>query len=896
MSTPKRNERNGSLLMRREGSARSVLAREGSNRDFDEVIMRKRFKIKPYSSFEDKFIEQDKINRYTWELLSKLEEKLKENTGNTEEFEKINSVCNDLERRVREIGLDLIRKEALFTEIIGIKEFLTDKVSSDKDFKGKSNEKTKVLFEEVHRLGQITEKCERSVQELRKSMGKYKHKTFTMASIPEIEGKIHELQENISKISQSLNYDQRDLTAVMTRTELMKKDFEIYIFDLKNSFKNQLTTIADEMVRRLESEVNDRIKDNKEFKYALDITSKKIYEQFSAHIQSGQEDLKQLKILIDSNSANTQESFKNVSINLEASFASVGQRLDDESKQRKLLEFRFSQKYKEIQSEFAKSCSDFKSEQDIMLQRFKETINCEIDTRAQAERELKSMIEVTSKDMIFELHNCQMDIEKLFNDLTNTETDLRQSISEKADLVSRFAESEINTLQVLMWKQKENTTQCIADLTESMKKNILNNEKWKASNQEAQEKISKAIDEIKNDSLDITNKNRSIVLQKIKKLQISFEKKTASNYQILENRIDKLHSNIQKCLNDLSSNSEENKEIFTSIVSKLDEKIVKIDTDYHKELGEVIESLGHFDEDLKFLIESEGNYGEIIAQLETQIDLKVVSEKLSREHMVNFFQQEIFTHLESIQNKQKISKKTIDTLKISHDEIISKVKETDENYKELSKALDAFRENIQAEVRDYLEDIKEKNKIITQSLDSFRENIKIEVQSYLEDITGIKEKIELGEMVLENLKDKISELEESNTRLLLISKNNLKLNGELYLKESYDVVQDLTSRVETMDILKQLNMIFQELDSNEKETQAMLQLYKKELQYIQERQQKGLEQAQNVVYEVFDKKISDLQELLVEEMNASIRLVRENNYPNINLSGLQEISKRFNRK
>ena len=45
------------------------------------------------------------------------------------------------------------------------------------------------------------------------------------------------------------------------------------------------------------------------------------------------------------------------------------------------------------------------------------------------------------------------------------------------------------------------------------------------------------------------------------------------------------------------------------------------------------------------------------------------------------------------------------------------------------------------------------------------------------------------------------------------------------------------------------------MDSNEKETQAMLEVYKKELEFIQEKQQKGLEDAQAAVYEIFAKKI-----------------------------------------
>ena len=182
---------------------------------------------------------------------------------------------------------------------------------------------------------------------------------------------------------------------------------------------------------------------------------------------------------------------------------------------------------------------------------------------------------------------------------------------------------------------------------------------------------------------------------------------------------------------------------------------------------------------------------------------------------------------------------------------------------------------------------------LSKGFEHFRTNIKAEIHDYLEDLSWVKEKIENGEILLEEVQRKIEEVQEDHTKFRILAKNVFKNQQAEYLKESQHVVNDLTNRVENMDILTKLNLLFKEMDSNEIETQAMLQLYKKELEYIQERQKKALEEAQATVYTVFEQKISDLQGVLVGEMQNAIKMVNENKFESINLSGLQEISKRF---
>ena len=65
MSATKINDRNLSFIIKRDHSARNVHSRDRNARESEDFLSRKRFKIQPYSSFEDRFIEQERINKRT---------------------------------------------------------------------------------------------------------------------------------------------------------------------------------------------------------------------------------------------------------------------------------------------------------------------------------------------------------------------------------------------------------------------------------------------------------------------------------------------------------------------------------------------------------------------------------------------------------------------------------------------------------------------------------------------------------------------------------------------------------------------------------------------------------------------------------------------------------------
>ena len=882
MSATKINDRNLSFIIKRDHSARNVHSRDRNARESEDFLSRKRFKIQPYSSFEDRFIEQERINKRTWEMLNKIEEKTKGNMIVAGEIERNNNIYLTLEKRINDLTIELNKKDEIINEMIEFKQIMLEKISNDQQFKGKSIEKTQVLFEEIVRVGQNAENCEKTMQILQRNLKKYKSKAIASEILPELEEKMQVIQSNLSNISQSMNYDKHDFSQMKLFTEKMKNEFESYLGELKSNFQSSLYNISEDMMKRIENEGNNRIKNSNDFKYSLDITSHLINERLSSDIIGIKNELLAIDQRFSAGIMAEKESLNELQRIVDKIAKEFQKELNDEKLLRIQLENSIGHKILDLQNQLNLNVKDLKAEQAVTISKFTETLYVEIDTRMQAENELKCMIEITCKDILTELQNQQLRIDSLKIELTNKEDQLKHSISEKADLVSRYAESESQKLNDLLknnynnCKQAvsdlteslknnyNNCKQAISDLTESLKKNIINTEKWKNSYIETSSKLNALITKADSSLEETSKKMKTNILKRIKILQTSLEKKISSNCKILEKRTDTLKEEMQKCLDELYNNSIENKGIIKDSIAALDEKICKIDDCYHQEIEDIIENIDSIDKDIKFLVESTDNYSEIIAQLETRIDLKISNEKISREHMVNFFQQEIFIIIEELKEKDEIIDKELSEIKNINKGTLKKISENIENFEELSKGFEHFRTNIKAEIHDYLE-----------------------------DLSWVKEKIENGEILLEEVQRKIEEVQEDHTKFRILAKNVFKNQQAEYLKESQHVVNDLTNRVENMDILTKLNLLFKEMDSNEIETQAMLQLYKKELEYIQERQKKALEEAQATVYTVFEQKISDLQGVLVGEMQNAIKMVNENKFESINLSGLQEISKRF---
>ena len=407
-------------------------------------------------------------------MLNKIEEKTKGNMIVAGEIERNNNIYLTLEKRINDLTIELNKKDEIINEMIEFKQIMLEKISNDQQFKGKSIEKTQVLFEEIVRVGQNAENCEKTMQILQRNLKKYKSKAIASEILPELEEKMQVIQSNLSNISQSMNYDKHDFSQMKLFTEKMKNEFESYLGELKSNFQSSLYNISEDMMKRIENEGNNRIKNSNDFKYSLDITSHLINERLSSDIIGIKNELLAIDQRFSAGIMAEKESLNELQRIVDKIAKEFQKELNDEKLLRIQLENSIGHKILDLQNQLNLNVKDLKAEQAVTISKFTETLYVEIDTRMQAENELKCMIEITCKDILTELQNQQLRIDSLKIELTNKEDQLKHSISEKADLVSRYAESESQKLNDLLKNNYNNCKQAVSDLTESLKNNYNN--------------------------------------------------------------------------------------------------------------------------------------------------------------------------------------------------------------------------------------------------------------------------------------------------------------------------------------------------------------------------------------------------------------------------------------
>ena len=823
MSTPKPYQRNHSFVFKRDYSNKRISSRERILRESDDFIIKKRFKIQPYSSFEDKFIEQDKLNKYIFEQFSRLESKILEYTQNTSEKETFQQSIDFFTRKFEDISSEVSISKQKFQELSSFKDSILHSINSNESFKEKCSQKDQILFEELIRLGKSLESNEQKIEEIcQKSIKPGKIQVLS-DNIVGIDEKVKTIENIYEALKSSIESESAKIQRLSLSSQSLRNDIETYMSQVNTTVSSNLSSAADIILKKLLDEQENRQKNIIDLKYIIDINYSKLNEKFSAELIGVKTILQKLEADIGLVRNGNEEDFGKLRENLKKDKKGVVNLIEIVRSQIRIIE---NQQGKNM---------------DIMEKRLKEvtesfssTILAEMQTRVHAENELQNMIKITTKSIFQEINETQSALRSLETESEKNNSQLRNSISEKCDLLSRYMETEIRKI----------------------KKNFSNNIKKYQS--VIPRDVDVKIEVLKKQFVQIFNALKKDSLNRFDFLIKTHEKITFE----IEKLSKEVNHNLEKITEELDYFSE-NLVKFDENIVKLDEKIVKIDENSYNDLTSITQYLADVEEEILEIRADKNFYQEIIAGLEAQIEVKITNEKVSREHMIAFYvssiQEDIL--IQGLKTQKKLDLFSKKFVKASEfDLVIEKIELNKENFIEISK-----------------------------TFDSFKENIKAEVNEYFEESNRVQGKIDTALLIVDEMKERIQEVVENHTKFGVMLRSALKQQDkEKYMSESKSLLVDMTNRVETMGILSKLDGILVDMDANERETQAMLTLYKKELEYIQEKQKKGLEDAQNAVRSIFDSKISGVQNMVSSELSKIIDYIEKNQVLAPNLSSLHE--------
>lgn len=800
MSTPKLNLRNSSVTIKRDFSGQRIPSREKPVRDTEDLLMKKRFKIQPYSSFEDKFIEQDKLNHYIFEQLGKIDLKLSSIRPILDHEDSFRDL-QFLQNRVQTIFSEFEYLKATSKDYHDFKAAVVKKVGNVDEFKGKSSEKDKVLFEEVVRLGHALENCEQNIENLKsKSVNPGKVQVLSQ-NFEDIEEKLRSMEAFYSNLKSLIDKESSKIIKISQSNSILAKEIESYMNQMSKLVTKDLANTSDEMYKRLLDEQEIRQKNTFDLKCLIEANASQLNEKVFAEMGTIKSQIQNLDSLVFRQNSYIEK--------LKSEFLMAAK--NEKSEVLALIsgfETSFNEKCKKISESF----SGLKSSQEISQNTFSATIYAEMQTRVQAEHELQNMIKITTKSIFQEIQELQSGFTEFKAQNAINESEIRASVSEKCDLLSRYVETEVKKVKSV--------------ITNNIKK-------YKSS---VPRDIDLKVNQTREDFTSCLKALRDELSTNIKFTQDHFTQKIGETQESLNTVLKTLYKDLDV-----------NTETIQASLEKLDRRICEVDENSYKDLTQISEFINELDENIKEIQADNSAYEEIIAKLETQIEVKIVNEKCTREHAISFFYQTLTEKNGSLDIRiRNLSAELEECVRSS--EVIERIRVLNDHYIEVSKALELFRENIKGEMNDFFAEANQ-----------------------------IKEKVEVNEVIIDEMKEKLNEVNDSYQRFGVMLRNSLRdQDNHKHISESKNVLNDLTNRVETMGILSKLDQVLVEMDANEKETQAMLRLYEKELVYLQERQKKGLEDAQNAVRGIFDAKISGLQKMVSSEMDRILKYIEEN--------------------
>ena len=703
------------------------------------------------------------------------------------------------------------------------KDSILQTINSNESFKEKSSQKDQILFQELLRLGKSLESAEQKIEEISQKSIKPGKIQVLSDNIEGIDDKVKTIENIYEALKSSIESESAKIQRLSLSSQSLRNDIETYMSQVNTSVSSNLSSAADIILKKLLDEQENRQKNIIDLKYLIDINYSKLNEKFSAELVGVKNFLQKLEAEIKFVKNENEEKFMRLGENLKKDKKGI---VD-------LIEIIRSQ-IGIVENQQGKNMDIIEKRLKEVTESFSSTILAEMQTRVHAEHELQNMIKITTKSIFQEIHETQSALRSLENESDKKNSELRNSISEKCDLLSRYIETEIRKI----------------------KKTFSNNVKKYQS--AIPRDVDIKIEILKNQFVQIFNTLKKDSLKRFDFLVKNHEKISKN----IEKFSEEVNESFDKMTEELNYFSESLLK-FNENLMKLDEKIVKIDENSYNDLTSITQYLTDIEEEIFDIRADKNFYQEIIAGLEAQIEVKITNEKVSREHMITFYissiQEDIL--LQDVKTQKKLdsfSKKFIKTSEL--DLIYEKIESNRENYLEISKTFDSFKENIKAEVNEY-----------------FEESNRIQV------------KIDTTLLIVEEMKERVQEVVENHTKFGVMLRSALKeQDKDKRLSESKNLLVDMTNRVETMGILSKLDGILVDMDANEKDTQAMLTLYKRELEFIQEKQKKGLEDAQNAVKSIFDSKIAGVQNMVSSELSKIIDYIESNQVFAPNLSSLHE--------
>lgn len=187
-----------------------------------------------------------------------------------------------------------------------------------------------------------------------------------------------------------------------------------------------------------------------------------------------------------------------------------------------------------------------------------------------------------------------------------------QDSAERAHFLSRYIDEEIVKIGQKVVKQLESVKNHSSKLMEQFKKHLINHENMKKDMYNRFDIIDGHLPVYRSELYNIMEKSENRAMQKIKEIQASVESTMLTNFQVLDERVDKFSELVDSNMETLRKAVADNREVYIGIINKSNMS----NEEKMNDLGDDIQKVGDSIYNIEAKLESlGGNNGEELVRL-----------------------------------------------------------------------------------------------------------------------------------------------------------------------------------------------------------------------------------------------------------------------------------------
>ena len=320
------------------------------------------------------------------------------------------------------------------SELLSMRGVMQDRLNEESSSLAKEREKSKALFEEIVRLGEVMEKSEEKISALELAIegrvgGLESGKMMVEKRLEEVQGKgegamgqvvswnqklesrVQQLEATLFVLGREQVRDKENITKVDVTNQKMAEQIRDLLVNLQGDYSSKLEVKMTEVVNRIVMEHEERVKGMDELRQTMNLKEKLNADKQNYEREEMRDRFVGLDSLVRAELSRKDEQIKIIQDQMEGQIKALTGLLKEEETHRQQQEAIFRDDFVKLQSLIQTENEFFKTQQDKIQEKTVEMIKIEVETRLGSDVDLKNLLNSIASDIITDVNGVKEAVE-----------------------------------------------------------------------------------------------------------------------------------------------------------------------------------------------------------------------------------------------------------------------------------------------------------------------------------------------------------------------------------------------------------------------------------------------------------------------------------------------------